>query len=187
MLAQRAAKGDEAALRELVERYHHKMTHRIISIVKDENVIDDIIQDVRIALWRGIGSFRNGSRFSTWLYRLVTNCALTHYRRIRTHRASPMFAVEQLTDLIPYDRTNAERDIDAKKLIRRLDTILATSKTKGAAEQRTAYLLSAMGFSHPESAAITGYSLPAIKSQLHRARLRVDAKLTQEEKRVVNF
>ncbi len=44
---------------------------------------DDLSQDTFVLAWRNLGSFRQEARFSTWLYRIATNCWLAHVRKRR--------------------------------------------------------------------------------------------------------
>jgi RNA polymerase sigma-70 factor (ECF subfamily) len=42
---------------------------------------DDLAQDTFVLAWRNLKSFRQEARFSTWLYRIATNCWLAHMRK----------------------------------------------------------------------------------------------------------
>jgi RNA polymerase sigma-70 factor (ECF subfamily) len=44
---------------------------------------DDLAQDTFVLAWRNLKSFRQEARFSTWLYRIATNCWLAHARKRR--------------------------------------------------------------------------------------------------------
>jgi RNA polymerase sigma-70 factor, ECF subfamily len=49
----------------------------------DEAAVDDVTQDVLIAVARSVGSFRGDARFTTWLFRMARNLAVDHLRRSR--------------------------------------------------------------------------------------------------------
>jgi RNA polymerase sigma-70 factor (ECF subfamily) len=42
---------------------------------------EDLFQDILLNLWKGFASFRNESKFSTWLYRIALNTCITAYRK----------------------------------------------------------------------------------------------------------
>ena len=56
---------------------HHVST--LYSNSKEER--DDISQEIIFQLWRSFGSFQNQSKFSTWLYRVALNTAISHLRK----------------------------------------------------------------------------------------------------------
>ena len=82
-LARRIGERDEHAF-ETVMRTHNRMLFRLArSILKDDAEAEDALQDAYLAGYRSIGSFRGGSKLSTWLARIVINEA---YARLRRHR-----------------------------------------------------------------------------------------------------
>src|SRR5262252_5440446 len=82
-LARRIGQHDEHAF-ETVMRTHNRMLFRIArSILKDDAEAEDALQDAYLAGYRSIGSFRGGSKLSTWLARIVINEA---YARLRKQR-----------------------------------------------------------------------------------------------------
>lgn len=82
-LARRIGQRDARAF-ETVMRTHNRMLFRIArSILKDDAEAEDALQDAYLAGYRSIGSFRGGSKLSTWLARIVINEA---YGRLRKGR-----------------------------------------------------------------------------------------------------
>lgn len=85
-LAQRVARGDEAAF-ETIMRRHNRMLYRAArSILKNEAEAEDALQDAYLLAYRRIGSFRGQAQLSTWLARIVINEALARVRRQRRER-----------------------------------------------------------------------------------------------------
>lgn len=80
-VVRRAQRGDEAALVELVESQQRYVYSLALSIMRDPADAADMTQESFIRLVRGLGSYRAETRFSTWLYRLVTNTCLDGIRR----------------------------------------------------------------------------------------------------------
>src|SRR6185369_2847556 len=75
-LARRIADGDARAF-ELLMRRHNRMLFRLArSILADDAESEEALQEAYIAVYRNVGSFKGGSKLSTWLARIVINEAL---------------------------------------------------------------------------------------------------------------
>lgn len=84
LLARRAA-DDPTATELLVEAIDETGLARaaVALVLIDETAIDDVSQDVLIAVARSVGSFRGDAKFTTWLHGLARNRAVDHLRRQR--------------------------------------------------------------------------------------------------------
>jgi RNA polymerase sigma-70 factor (ECF subfamily) len=85
-LISRAKLGSHEAFRLLVERHMKQAYDVAFGFVGNHDAAKDVAQEAFVAAHRAIGSFREESEFSTWLYRIVVNVALTMVKRDR-HRA----------------------------------------------------------------------------------------------------
>ena len=74
----RAREGDVRALEQLVYRYDEKVLSMAMSFVGNMDDAKDIYQEVFIRVFKALPRFEFRSRFSTYLYRIVTNVCLTH-------------------------------------------------------------------------------------------------------------
>lgn len=84
----------------------HKVC-RIYSITKDDR--DDLFQEIVIQLWKAFNSFRAESKFSTWLYRIALNTAISGLRKAKRADLSgaDIYLVSD-TDDIPDGPVNEE-------------------------------------------------------------------------------
>src|SRR5207247_9188204 len=75
---------DRHAFAELVKR-HQSSVRACLRKLTSGNIAlaDDLAQETFIQAWRNLKSFRQEARFSTWLYRIATNCWLMHARKRR--------------------------------------------------------------------------------------------------------
>ncbi len=73
--------GDSIAFRTLVNLYKDKSLSLAVSIVKNETLAEDIIQDVFMKVYKNIGKFKFKSKFSTWLYKIVVNSCYTELKK----------------------------------------------------------------------------------------------------------
>ena len=76
---------------ELQERFqtlvdeHKKILFKVCnSYCRDRDARDDLAQEIIIQLWRSFGKFDGRYRFSTWMYRIALNVAISFYRRENT-------------------------------------------------------------------------------------------------------
>lgn len=68
---------------ELVNR-HQNIVHKVCSIyAADADDQQDLLQEILYQLWRSYPSFQQKSQFSTWMYRIALNTAITNFRKAR--------------------------------------------------------------------------------------------------------
>ena len=75
---------DRHAFAELVKRHQSAVRACLRKLTAGNHALaDDLAQDTFVLAWRNLKSFRQEARFSTWLYRIATNCWLGHTRKRR--------------------------------------------------------------------------------------------------------
>src|SRR6266480_6299906 len=73
---------DRHAFAELVKRHQSSVRACLRKLTSGNAALsDDLAQETFIQAWRNLKSFRQEARFSTWLYRIATNCWLMHARK----------------------------------------------------------------------------------------------------------
>lgn len=74
----------QETFRRLVEE-HRKILYKVCnSYCRDRDSRDDLAQEIMIQLWRSFSKFDGRSRFSTWMYRIALNVAISFYRKEST-------------------------------------------------------------------------------------------------------
>jgi len=76
-------KGDTSAFASLVEKHKDMVFTIIVKIVRKAEDAEEIAQDVFLKVFEKLESFRGESRFSTWLYRIAYNAAISKTRKRR--------------------------------------------------------------------------------------------------------
>jgi RNA polymerase sigma-70 factor (ECF subfamily) len=84
-LVQRAQRGDEQAFATLYQLHNKPVYSVCLRMTKDVAEAEDLTKEVFIQAFRSLNSFRGGSAFSTWLYRVVVNAVL-----MKLHQKSPL-------------------------------------------------------------------------------------------------
>ena len=61
---------------------HQNIVHKICRMyTHDQESHNDLFQEITIQLWKAFPKFRGDSKFSTWMYRVALNTAITLYRK----------------------------------------------------------------------------------------------------------
>jgi RNA polymerase sigma-70 factor (ECF subfamily) len=160
-LARRARDGYLDAYEQLVARHAGGVFGLAYRLVGDRHAAQDITQESLLAAYRGLARFRGESSFKTWLYRIATNRCLNYLTR---HR--PTEPLEHLDIAADVSRGPAEASIAnaQTQAVRKAVADLPDA-------QRVPLVLSEYHqMSYEQIAAVTGSTVPAVRSQLFRAR-----------------
>jgi RNA polymerase sigma-70 factor (TIGR02960 family) len=85
----RARAGDQAAFRELTDRYRRELHLHIYRIVGSTQDAEDLLQETLLAAWRGLDQFEGRASVRSWLYRIATNRSLDSLRMSRRRPEDP--------------------------------------------------------------------------------------------------
>lgn len=168
-LAVAAAQGSDDALEELIWAVDklalgRRAVHRVIL---NEPDVDDVTQDVLIAVAESIGSFRGEARFTTWLHQVARYKAIAHLRRQRDEAA--LDEELEVTDSVRISSLLAGRD--------RVDALLAVLPE----HYRAAVALRDLDqLPYEEVAQRLDISLGTVKSRVARGRALVAARLARQ-------
>jgi RNA polymerase sigma-70 factor, ECF subfamily len=173
-LAQRASGGDMAAFEEIYQRHHRRVYSICLRMLQNAHEAEDLTQDVFIQLYRKIGSFRGDSAFTTWLHRMTVNQVLMHFRK-RTVKFEKTTEEGETPDQVVAGTSNPNKMpiVDKIALENAIDQLPAGYKN-------VFVLHDVEGFEHEEVARILGCSVGTSKSQLHKARLKLQKLLRKK-------
>jgi RNA polymerase sigma-70 factor (ECF subfamily) len=177
-LLERARAGDLDAFAELVRRYEHRVRAVLRRLMDDDRDVEEATQDVFVQVWRSLDRFRGEAALFTWLYRIAVNVALMRRRR----RELP------LTELDEAAERHVARDAElsapeaAAGITEVREFLLARLRELPFEYRAPLVLRDVEGLSNEEVAAVLDLSVPAAKSRIHRARLRIRAELEAWER-----
>lgn len=77
----RILKGDDRAFSCLIEKHKEMVFTIVIRVVENREEAEEVAQDVFLKIYHTLGSFKGMSKFSTWLYRIAYNAAISHVRK----------------------------------------------------------------------------------------------------------
>jgi RNA polymerase sigma factor (sigma-70 family) len=175
-----ARNGDQLAYFELCRRHREMVFRTVLRITRNMDDAEDVLQDSWMRAFTHLGTFDGRSAFSTWVTRIAINSALT---MIRTRRKYNELSLDdpvspgkrRVMEMLEPSRNPEERCLETERLrlvrkaIKRLP-----SKLRTAMEIRQSQDLPLR-----ELAMLAGVSLPAMKTRLLRARLRLREPLSQ--------
>jgi RNA polymerase sigma-70 factor (ECF subfamily) len=154
--------GDRDAFALLVEEYYALMLRVALRSTGHQRDAEDITQQACIKLGRSIGSYRFESKFSTWLYRLVINCA-------HDWRKSQARHLHEMND---QDISEAGSELSADAGIR-LGQVMKAIEALGQHFADTVVLVIGEGLTHREAAAALDVKESTISWRLHEIRKRL--------------
>lgn len=169
-----AANGDMAAFEEIYKRHHRRVYSICLRMLSSPTEAEDLTQDVFIQLYRKIGSFRGDSAFTTWLHRMTVNQVLMHFRK-RAVKYEKTTEEGETPEQMVAGTANPERMRIVDKIA--LDNAIAELPN---GYKNVFVLHDVEGFEHEEVARILGCSVGTSKSQLHKARLKLQKLLKKK-------
>lgn len=180
-LIERAAQGDRAAFASLVEAHRGAVYRFALRLTKDESLAEDVLQDTFLVAMRGLGGWRGEGSFRGWLYSVARSRVLMARRRKAGEPESfeSLGSQESLESLEVLGlQAGWGSPMDAEALAARVQqhsVLEAALAGLDPADREVLVFRDLEGLSGEETAQALGLSLPAMKSRLHRARLRVVA------------
>jgi len=179
-LVSAAKKGDLTAFEELVNRYEGRIFRLTMNITQNREDAQDATQDAFLKSFTNLDRFQGDSRFYTWLVRIAVNEALMRLRRRRPNVVSLDEPVETEEDIIPHDVQDWGPTPEQRFARTEMNSILNEAIGKLEPIFRTVFLLRDVEqISTEETAELLGISVPAVKSRLLRARLKLRELLSQ--------
>jgi RNA polymerase sigma-70 factor (ECF subfamily) len=178
VLVAAAKSGDAAAFEELVNRYERKIFRLAMNITRNREDAEDAMQDAFMKAYSHLSGFQEDSRFYTWLVRIAANEALMRLRKRRPNQFSIDEPVEGEDDLMPREIEDWGPSPEQRFAQTELHGILDQVIDQLDPDFRTVFVLRDIEeLSTEETAATLGISVPAVKSRLLRARLKLRQKL----------
>jgi RNA polymerase sigma factor (sigma-70 family) len=174
---QRVLAGNTAAFAVLVEK-HSDMAFTIANkIVRSREDAEEIAQDAFVKAFQSLRSFKGDSKFSTWLYRIVYNAAISHTRRKKQD-------FTQLDERVVSDTTEDEIFENLDTLDGELQSKLVTEAINNlpADESAIVTLFYLEENTIEDISQITGLSVSNVKVKLFRIRKKLYEELQMKMK-----
>jgi RNA polymerase sigma-70 factor (ECF subfamily) len=175
-LITRIRSGDEEAFNLLFRRHVGKVYRQAVRLMGSQEEAEEVVQDVFLAIYEKAQTFRGEAAFSTWLYRLTLNVALTRLRRKKRSREVhiedylPRFQDDGHHEVRPV--VDWSQDVEAAVTNDDLRRVLQEALQQLSPLDKAVVVQSDLeGVSNAQIANALGLTVPAVKARLHRSRL----------------
>ena len=165
-LVARACQGDQEAFRLIFERYSRPLISFIYDQVSNRELAEELTQETFVRAYRSLHTLRTETKLSTWLFGIARNVARESLRarqRSNQHVDLDDKLVLNLSDRGP---------VPVKQLLNKeLNEVIQNSLALLDEDKRLVFTLKVFQqCTYEEIAEITGFSIPKLKTDLHRAR-----------------
>ncbi|MFN2498617.1 MAG: RNA polymerase sigma factor [Pyrinomonadaceae bacterium] len=172
-LVARLRDGDDEAFRLIFERYARSIFRFIYGMVGQRDLAEELTQETFMGAYKNIRSLRDAPKFSSWLYSIARNVTHKSLRSRRGVIESAMTDSTTINEISIVMRTNSHQVAPDRHLLskERHEAILSALSTLDE-DKRLAFTLKVLEQkSYQEIAEITGYSIPKLKTDVHRAKV----------------
>ena len=169
-----AARGDGEAFAVIMRAYAPRLRATVHQVLRDDQLVDDVLQDVFIAAYRGLPRFRGDAALGTWLHRITYTTCAQYLRRARRRARFAHPATSDRRD--PGVADHAESVGDSQRVRDALGRL--------PAEQRIVVLLvDRDGYDYRAAAKVLGIPRGTVASRLNVARAHLRAALGLDDGR----
>ena len=187
-LIARLQAGDETAVQDLADRYRPRIAQLAMRYMKNREDAEEVTQDVLMKVFRKVNAFRGDSAFSSWIYRITFNTAMSRLRTNRAERAADQERDRLLATERPADeQVRATREPadwthmpDEEVLRAQLREAVAEAIGELPEIYRAPVVLrDIQGLSTEEASSRLKVKDQTLKSRLHRGRVMLRERLSQ--------
>jgi RNA polymerase sigma-70 factor (ECF subfamily) len=183
MLIRRAQSGDRSALNALVQKHEDRAYRYAFRLTRNSEEAADVVAEAFVRVYSALPNFRGQSTFTTWLYRILTNCFLDLKKKdkgrnnlslddaLSTEESEVNRQIEDPT-ASPHDQMErSERERRIERAVSRLPEFQRAMMVMYHAEL----------MSYEDIAAALDMPVGTVKSRLNRARLTLREMLVRDE------
>ncbi|MEG1544405.1 MAG: sigma-70 family RNA polymerase sigma factor [Tannerellaceae bacterium] len=173
---QKVQAGDATSFGYLVDRYARQIHSLIYKVVRSHEDAEELAQDTFVKVFRNLSSFKGDSSFSTWIYRIAYNTAISATRKKRLE----FLSIDEtlINNVSEEEVANALWQTDTSEQLQRLDSALAQLQPDERALITLFYMKEK---TTEETSFITGLSQSNVKTKLFRIRKKLFVLLKEME------
>lgn len=160
--------GDHSAYAALVDRHKDMVFTIAVKILRNREEAEEVAQDVFLKAFNALSSFKGDARFSTWLYRIAYNTAISQSRRKK-----PVFSAIDDEMIDNYTTDAVSRDVNELDREEQIGAVNRVMENLPEEENLLLTLFYKKEKTIEDIAEITGYSQSNVKVKLYRIRKRM--------------
>jgi RNA polymerase sigma-70 factor (ECF subfamily) len=179
-LVTRAKQGDLTAYDDLVRRYQERIYATIYHMTANHEDANDLAQEAFIKAFHALKSFKGGSSFYTWVYRIAVNKTINFLKQRKNKALMSLddldLNAEHDPDMVALvSEKTPRREIDLSELQEKLNVAL---QRLSESHRMVVTLHDVQGMSHEEIAKIMDCNIGTVRSRLFYARQQLQAYLS---------
>jgi len=154
---------------EIYDQYYAKIRRFILALVKDQWATDDLIQETFLRVQENLGTLKDPSKLSSWIFRIAHNLSQDHFRQLKiaaSKGSTDLDRVESLEEGF-IQEIFIQKELEQREMGKcvqdQIDLLPESLRT-------VLVLFDIMEFSHQEIADILKINVKNVKVRLHRAR-----------------
>jgi RNA polymerase sigma factor (sigma-70 family) len=162
---------DRAAFKETVDTWQNMVYNTALGILQNAEDAEDVTQEVFIQVFESVASFKEESKFSTWIYRITVSKAMDHIRKKKRKKrfafVQSLYGKNDEPVIDPPDFFHPGVSMENKENA----AVLFKAMNQLPSNQKTAFTLSKVeGLSYVEIGEVMKLSVSAVDALLHRAK-----------------
>ena len=173
--------GDEAAFQEIVRRYRNPITNFVYRMLDDYERSVELAQETFIRVFTSASRYQANYSFSTYIYRIATNLAISELRRRKRRKFVSLFSpfTDDNGDAVELDPPDLNPLQDESLIKNERRKAVARAITSLPEKYRAAIVLRDVeGLSYDRIAEVLKLSEGTVKSRINRARNLLKEKLS---------
>lgn len=173
--------GDAAAFETLVRRHQERIYATVYHMTSNHEDANDLTQETFIKAYQALKSFKGGSSFFTWLYRIAVNKTLNY---LKQRRNRVQMSLNDLDSQVEHDRDLvaliSDKTPRREAVLTELQEKLNAAMMKLSEDHRLVVALhDVQGMPHEEIAEIMNCNIGTVRSRLFYARQQLQAHLSE--------
>ncbi|MBC8441856.1 MAG: sigma-70 family RNA polymerase sigma factor [Deltaproteobacteria bacterium] len=179
----RVKKGDRDAFATLVQFHQDSVLNFIWHFMGDRTEAEDLAQEAFLRVWKSAATYKPRAKFSTWLYRIVTNLCINRHRALKIRNLFSISSFQKYTpDMMGVSESepgvNPVTPEDRLLKAEQYQQIFNALDTLPPAQRMAIVLTTNQGLSYSEISQIMGRSVSAVDALLIRAKKNLQKKLS---------
>ncbi|MFP4470897.1 MAG: RNA polymerase sigma factor [Bacteroidota bacterium] len=160
--------GDTSAYSTLVEKHKQMVFTIAVKILRNAEDAEEVAQDAFVKAYQALGTFKGDARFSTWLYRITYNAAIS-----RSRKKKPEFTAIDEEMIDNYTTDLVSKSVNELSRDEQIAAMKALMEKMPEEENLLLTLFYKKEKSIDEISEITGYTVSNVKVKLYRIRKRM--------------
>ncbi|TVQ73056.1 MAG: sigma-70 family RNA polymerase sigma factor [Balneolaceae bacterium] len=171
VLVDAALAGDQQAYQQLVDKYQRALHFHILKLVRNRDVVDDLVQEAFLKAFDCLDSYNRQYAFSTWIYRIATNHTIDYLRKKKLSTLSIDEPVQGKDGDMQMELTDEVASTDREVIVKQRRKMVRDAVEALPEKYRLVVRMRHMQeMSYEEIAEELGLPLGTVKAHIFRAR-----------------